>query len=42
MPCSGDVTARCGGDFVDDIYTITDPLPASIPLHNITHLGCFK
>lgn len=42
MPCTGGVTTRCGGDFTVDMYTITDLLPATIPEHNVTFLGCFR
>lgn len=41
MPCSGDASARCGGDFRADMYTITDPLPAGIPVTNSTYIGCY-
>lgn len=42
MPCTGDATTRCGGDFIADVYTITGPLPASYVVRNTTFLGCFR
>lgn len=42
MPCLGNPTQRCGGDFTADMYTVTDQLPASIPERNTTFLGCFR